>query len=141
MFPNGGLLRHSMPFTHTLEDKILHVTWFGVISREDLKAFGEAMPGLMQSLDFCPHILHTFDEVEGYDFQPIVVYTFSLLRKRVTIPTPVRSAALVRATHPERQKEVAALAKLFKAMNRTRNLTIEVFDDETEAREWLNDGD
>ncbi len=129
-----------MPFSHTVENRVLHVSWSGVISRDDLQAFGQTVPEVAKGLGFTPQILHTFDELEGYSFQPIVVYTVSLLRKRVKIPVPVRSAALVRAQDPGRRKEMIALANLFKAMNRTRNLTIEVFHDEAEARAWLEGG-
>ena len=127
----------KMPFSHTVEDRLLHITWFGVITRDDLQRFGESMPRIVAELGYSPNLLHTFAAVEGYTFQPLMVYTFSLLRKRVAIPSPVLSAAVARANNPARNKEVLALARLFKAMNRSPNLTIEVFTDEAAARAWL----
>ncbi len=85
-----------MPFTHTVEDRILHFRWNGVISREDLQRFGAEMPGLVERIGFIPDVLHTFDEVTGYSFQPLMVYLFSMLRKRATIPRPVKSAAVAK---------------------------------------------
>lgn len=121
-----------MPFSHTVEDRVVHVAWHGLVSREDLQAFGKAMPQLVASLGFIPDVLHTFEAVDGYGFQPITVYMFSLLRKRVHIPKPVRSAVV--ATTPETR----SLAKVFKALNRTKNLEMEIFDSEVAARRWLS---
>ena len=120
-----------MPYTHTVEDRILHFSWFGVLSLEDLQTFGRNMPGLVASLGFSPNILHTFDEMKGYSFQPIMVYMFSLLRKRAKIPHPVKSAAVAKTP------EVLAVARLFKAVNHSPNLTIEVFSTDEAARVWL----
>jgi hypothetical protein len=122
-----------MPFTHTVEGRLLHIHWSGVVSRDDLQRFGGTMPGLVAGLGFVPDVLHSFEAVEGYSFQPFVVYLVSLLRKRVTIPAPVRAAAV--ATKPELLK----LAQLFKALNGSPNLTIEVFRTEAAARAWLGE--
>ncbi len=120
-----------MPYSHTLEERILHFRWYGIIPREDLQTFGKNMPGLVAQLGFNPDILHTFEELEGHKFQPLVVYMFSLLRKRAQIPQPTKSAAV--ATRPETR----SLARLFKACNPSPNLTIEVFDSIEAARAWL----
>ena len=120
-----------MPFTHAVEDDIVHFSWHGVITREDLQTFGKNMPALAASLGTVPFVLHTFKEVQGYRFQPLVVYTFSLLRKRAKIPYPVKSAVVVDA--PEK----LAMARLFKACNHSPNLTIEIFESEERARAWL----
>lgn len=109
----------------------MHVSWHGVITKEDLQAFGRAMPQIVGGLGFMPDVLHTFERVVAYSFQPITVYMFSLLRKRVHIPTPVRSAVV--ATTPS----TLALAKVFKALNRTKNLEMEIFETEEKARLWL----
>ena len=87
--------------------------------------------GLAAELGFAPDVLHTFDAVAGYSFQPIAAYALSLLRKRAVIPYPVRSAAVARTP------ETLALARIFIALNRTRNLTMEVFDSEEKGRRWI----
>lgn len=120
-----------MPFTHSVENHILHFNWYGIISRDDLQAFGEGMPGLVDSLGFLPCVLHTFDEMKDYSFQPIMVYMYSLLRKRAKIPQPVKAAAVAKTLR------VLAVARLFKACNHSPNLTIEVFDSEDAALAWL----
>ena len=120
-----------MPFTHAVEDDILHFNWYGIITREDLQTFGKNMPALAASLGFVPNVLHTFDQMTGYRFQPLVGYTLSLLRKREKIPYPVKAAAVVNT--PEK----LALARLFKACNHSPNLTIEIFESEERARAWL----
>ncbi len=120
-----------MPFTHTVENRLLHFRWHGVISRKDLQTFGRNMPGLVASLGFSPNILHTFDGMKGHSFQPLMVYMFSLLRKRAQIPAPVKSAAVAKTP------KVRAIARLFKACNHSPNLTIEVFESEEAARAWL----
>jgi hypothetical protein len=122
-----------MPFTHTIEDRIVHVEWAGIVSKEDLQAIGKLMPRLSAELGFAPDVLHTFDAVTGYGFQPIAAYMVSLLRKRAVIPCPVRSASVVKTP------EAKSLASIFKALNRSPNLTIEIFESEAAARRWIGE--
>jgi hypothetical protein len=121
-----------MPYTYALEDRLVHITWSGVMAKEDLQAFGKDMPRIAAELGFAPDVLHTFDGVTGYSFPPIAAYMLSLLRKRVEIPTPVRSASVARTP------EARAVAKMFAELNRTRNLEMRVFDDEASARRWIS---
>lgn len=120
-----------MPYTYAIEGRLVHVSWQGVVSKEDLQSLGETLPRLARELDCPPDILHTFDGVGGYTFQPIAAYMLALMRKRVEIPVPVRSAVV--ATTPETH----AVGKIFKALNRTHNLEMELFASEAEARRWL----
>lgn len=120
-----------MPYSYVIEDRVVHVSWQGVVSREDLQSIGQAMPRIARELGFPPDVLHTFEATTGYSFQPIAAYMLALLRKRVEIPSPVRSA-VVAAT-----RETRAVAKIFKALNRNHNLEMELFATEAEARRWL----
>lgn len=129
--PRRGKTRRRVPYNYTIEDRIVHLAWSGVVSKEDLQAIGKEMPRLAAELGFAPDVLHTFDAVAGYSFQPIAAYALSLLRKRAVIPYPVRSAAVARTP------ETRALARIFVALNRTRNLKMEVFEAEEPARRWI----
>lgn len=120
-----------MPYTYEMEGRVMHVRWSGVVSREDLQAIGRDMPRVAAEAGFAQDTLHTFDAVTGYSFQPIAAYMLSLLRKRMPIPTPVRSASVVRTP------QTRALAKIFQSLNRSQNLEIELFDSEADARRWL----
>lgn len=120
-----------MPYTYAVEDQVVHISWHGVVSKEDLRSFGEEMPRIVAKIGIVPDLLHTFERMERYSFQPIAVYMFSLLRKRVQIPRLSRSAIV--ATTPETK----SLARIFKMLNRTPNLEMEIFDSETAARRWL----
>lgn len=120
-----------MPYTYEIEGRIMRIRWHGVVSKEDLQAIGKDMPRVATELGFPQDTLHTFDAVTGYSFQPIAAYMLSLLRKRVKIPTPVRSASVVKTP------EARGLAKIFKALNRSKNLEMEIFDSEEAARRWL----
>jgi len=122
-----------MPYTYTIEDRIVHVAWNGVVSKEDLQSIGGAIPRIAAELGFAPNVLHTFGQMTGYTFQPIAAYVVALVRKRAHIPHPVRSASV--ATTPETKK----MAQFFKTLNRSPNLTMEVFDSEQAARAWLNE--
>ena len=120
-----------MPYSHTTEGRILHVSWHGMVTKDDLVAFGADMPRLGRELGFAPDVLHTFAAVTGHSFQPIAAYMYSLLQKRVQIPSPIR-AAIVATT-----QEGEALATVFKTLNRTPNLEMKVFANEAAARLWL----
>jgi len=120
-----------MPYAYTSKGRIVRVSWYGVVTQEDLKAFVADMPRVGRKLGFAPDVIHTFDGVTGHSFQPIAVYMYTLLQKQVQIPNPIRVAMV--ATTPEGQ----ALAEVFKALNRMRNLEMDVFADEPAARRWL----
>ncbi len=120
-----------MPYTHAVEGKVVHISWHGVVSKEDLRTLGEEMPRIVEAIGFVPDLLHTFERMERYSFQPISVYMFSLLRKRVQISRPSRSALV--ATTPETK----SLARIFKMVNRTPNLEMAIFGSESAARRWL----
>lgn len=120
-----------MPYSYTVEARIVHVSWHGVIAKEDLEAFGGEMPRVGRELGFPPDVLHTFEGVTGYSFQPITAYVYSLLQKRVVIPSPVRAAMVVGTEEGE------AIATVFKTLNRTRNLEMKVFSNEAAARLWI----
>ncbi len=120
-----------MPYSYTIDGRIVRVAWHGVVAKEDLESFGAAMPQVGRSLGFAPDVLHTFDGVTGHSFQPIAAYLYSLLQKRERIPNPVRAAII--AT----DRQGMALAKVFTTLNRTRNLEMRIFADEPSARSWL----
>jgi len=122
-----------MPYTATVEGRNVHIAWHGVVSREDLQSIGKEIPRLAAELGFAPNVLHTFGTMTGYTFQPIAAYVVALVRKRVTIPHPVKSVSV--ATTPETRK----MAQFFKTLNRSPNLTMEIFESETAARAWLNE--
>lgn len=120
-----------MPYAYTVEERIVHVSWHGVITAGDLETFGVEMPQVGRQLGFAPDVIHTFEGVTGNAFQPIAAYIYSLQQKRVPIPNPVHVAIV--ATSPESE----ALATVFKTLNRASSLEMKVFANETAARLWL----
>jgi hypothetical protein len=122
-----------MPYTHTVEGRIVHIVWSGVVSKEDLQSLGEDLPRFAAELGFAPDLLHNFDAVTGYGFQPIAAYMLSLVRKRLAIAHPVKSASVAKTP------ELRRMVQIFKTLNRTHNLTMEIFDSEEAARRWLGE--
>ncbi len=109
----------------------MHVSWSGTISTEDLESFGATMPRVGRELGFAPDVIHTFDDTTGFSFQPVAAYHHSQQSRHLQIPNPVR-AAIVTDT-----QEGEALATVFKTLNRTPNLEMKVFSNQTAARLWL----
>lgn len=120
-----------MPYSSIIEGRVVHIVWSGVMSREDLQSLGKGMPRIAAELGFAPDVLHTFDAVTGHSFQPLAAYMLSLLRKRVEIPTPVRSAAVATTA------EGKSMARMMATLNRNHNLEMKVFESEEAARRWL----
>jgi hypothetical protein len=124
-----------MPFTYTIEGRLLHFHWSGTLTQTDIQAMGAAMPKLSQQVvgatGKMPDVLHDFEAVESCDFPPIAAYDQSLRRRNVPIPRPVKSAIIAS------QNGGRAMARLFQALNRNPNLTMEIFDSEAAARQWL----
>ncbi len=120
-----------MPYSLTVEGRIVHVCWTGVVAKEDLDSFGEAMPRVGRDLGFAPDVIHTFETTTGFSFQPVAAYLYSEQLRQVQIPNPIR-AAIVTDT-----QEGEALATVFKTLNHTPNLEMKVFANEAAARLWL----
>lgn len=122
-----------MPFSHSIEDRIIHIRWSGTLTKDDLQAAGREIPRLVAQLGFVPHLLHNLNAVEQLAFPPLAAYEHSVQRKRVSIPAPLKSATVAQTP------AIAAMAQVFRAMNRTPNLEMEVFSTEAEARAWLGE--
>ena len=128
--PLYGIPPHTMPYSHTIEGRIVHVCWHGIVAEDDLDVFGKEMPQLGRRLGFAPDVLHTFAEVTG-GLRPIEAFTYSLRQNQELIPNPIRAAIVVGGGEGE------ALATVFKELNRTPNLEMKLFADEAAARLWL----
>ena len=120
-----------MPISHTIEGRIVHVNWSGVITNADLAAIGALMPRLAKELGFVPHVLNTYDGVMGSDFDPEAIYAQSMQRRHQPIPPQAKSAMV--ATTPV----VLAMTRVIQTMNREPRLQMEIFGTEAEARAWL----
>lgn len=120
-----------MPISHTIEGRVVHLAWSGVITNADLAAIGALMPRLVKELGFVPHVLNTYDGVIGADLDPDAIYAQSMQRRQHPIP-PQAKSALVAAT-----PVVLSMARVFQAMNRDPRLQMEIFSSEAEARAWL----
>ena len=120
-----------MPYSCTIEGRIVHVSWHGLISQEDFDSLGKDMPRIGRKLGFAPDVIHTFEAVTELGFEPAAAYQYSLKQKQVEIPNPIR-AAMVTTT-----RENEYLVTIFKMLNRTTNLEMKVFPDEASARHWL----
>jgi len=119
-----------MPYSYTIEERIVHLCWSGAISQADLDSFGEEMPRIGRRLGFAPDVLHTFVGVMT-GLRPMVAFMYSQRHRQEPIPNPIR-AAIVTTT-----EECEALATVIKSLDATPNLEMKVFHAEAEARRWL----
>ncbi len=120
-----------MPYTCTLDGRIVRVCWQGMITQDDLASFGKEMPRIGRQLGFAPDVLHSFDGSDGVGFEPAAAYHYSVQQRQITIPNPIRSAQVVSS------KESEYIATVFSSWNRTPNLEMKVFFDEASALRWL----
>jgi len=120
-----------MPYSHTIKGRTVRICWYGNITQADLDVFGLEMPQIGRKLGFAPDVLHTFDGVQDQGLMPIEAFTYSLRRGLEPIPNPIRSAIVADSDKGR------ALATVFKELNRTPNLEMKVFDNESDARSWL----
>ncbi len=120
-----------MPFTCTIEGRLVRVLWRDLVTPEDLDAFAEEMPRIGRSLGFAPDVIHVFEAVTGFTFEPIEAYRYSRKQRQVEIPNPIR-VALVATT-----KESEYLATVFQTLTKVSNLEMHIFFDEPSALRWL----
>ena len=120
-----------MSISHTIEGRIVHVKWSGMITNADLAAVGALMPRLAQELGCVPHLLNTYDGVTGADFDPETIYAQSMQRRHQPFP-PLAKSAMVATTPVD-----LAMTRMIRTMNREPRLQMEIFGSEAEARAWL----
>lgn len=120
-----------MPYTATVEDRIVHIAWEGTVTQQDLEAVDREIPRLAAELRFAPHVLHTFAPAMTRAFEPMDVFAVAQRRSTRKIPVPVKSALVVKGAEARR------VAEVFLALNRSPNLTMETFTSEKAARAWL----
>lgn len=120
-----------MPYDVTVEGRIVHIAWTGVIAQADLDSLLREMPRIGRDLGAAPDVIHTFDDTTGFSFEPGAAYQHSLQQRETEIPNPIR-VAIVATT-----QEGEALATVFKGLNCNPNLEMRVFGNEAVARRWL----
>ncbi|HOF08455.1 MAG TPA: STAS/SEC14 domain-containing protein [Opitutaceae bacterium] len=122
-----------MPYTHTIEGRIIHIAWSGRITKDDLAKLGRELPQIAGKLHFAPNVLHTYDDSIELGFELTKIHHYSTVAKQVPPPVPIRSA-MVNAT-----MQGEYVATLFKMLNRVENIEMRVFCDEASARLWLDE--
>jgi hypothetical protein len=120
-----------MPYDVTVEGRIVHISWTGVVAQADLDSLRREMPRIGRELGSAPDVIHTFDDTKGFSFTPGAAYDYSLQQRDVEIPNPIR-VAIVATT-----RDGEALATVFKTLNCTPNMEMRVFGNEAVARRWL----
>ena len=122
-----------MPATHEVKDRIVHFSWTGSVTGEDLKSLGQTLQTLGASLGFAPDVLHTFDQMNGAPFEPWSGFEHSLRQERVRLRNATKSALVAKTP------EVLAVARMMQTLNRNPNLAMEIFPSEETALAWLRD--
>lgn len=122
-----------MPYSHTIEGHIIHIAWYGRITKEDLDTLGRELPQIAGKLPFASNILHTYEGVTEASFDPVEIHHYSNAAKQIKPPVPIRAAMVSVSMQGE------YLATLFKMLNRVENIEMRVFCDEASARLWLEE--
>ena len=122
-----------MPATHEVKDRIVHFSWSGTVTAEDLRSLVKTLQALGASLGFAPDVLHTFDEMDGAAFEPWSGFEHSLRQERVRLHNAAKSALVAKTP------KVQAVARMMQTLNRNPNLAMEIFPSEETALAWLRD--
>jgi hypothetical protein len=122
-----------MPATHEVKDRIVHFSWRGTVTGEDLRSIGQTLQALGTSLGFAPDVLHTFDEMNGAEFEPWAGFEHSLRQERLRLRNAAKSALVAKTP------KVLAVARMMQTLNRNPNLAMEIFPTEEAALAWLRD--
>ena len=122
-----------MPYTHTIEGRIIHIAWSGRTTKDDLAKLGHELPQIANSLRFPANILHTYEEAISLGFELTEIHHYSAAAKQVKPPVPIRAAMVSISMESE------YISTLFKMLNRIENVEMRVFCDEASARLWLDE--
>jgi len=101
-----------MPYVLTKNERYIHLDWSGTITPSDLKSIGKDLTKVMAEWGFAPHVLHSFDQVEGMDFGPWVMFMHSLRREDTKLPNKSKSA------HVAKSEKARSICKMFRELNR-----------------------
>ena len=122
-----------MPYTHTIEGRIIHIAWSGRITKDDLAKLGRELSQIAGKLHFAPNVLHTYDDSIELGFELTEIHHYSAAAKQVKPPVPIRAAMVSISMESE------YISTLFKMLNRIENVEMRVFCDEASARLWLDE--
>ena len=122
-----------MPYVLTKKESYVHLDWFGTITTNDLKSIGKDLTKVMAERGFAPHVLHTFDQIDGMDFGPWAMFMHSLLREDTLLPNKSKSAQVAKS------EKARSVCKMFRDLNRNPDIEMQLFGDEPSAIAWLQD--
>lgn len=120
-----------MPYALTKKQGYVHLDWSGTMTADDLKSIGPSLAEVMAEWGRVPHVLHTFDRVEGMDFGPWAMFAHSVHREDTRIPWRSKSA------HVAKTETARTVCKMVCELNRNPNIEMKLFSDEAEAVAWL----
>ena len=120
-----------MPYALTKKEGYVHLDWSGTLTSNDLKSIGKDLIKIMAEWGYAPHVLHTFDRVEGMDFGPWAIFIHSLLREDTKLPNKAKSAQVAKS------EKVRSICKMFRELNRNQNIEMQLFTNEDAAIAWL----
>lgn len=120
-----------MPYRYKVKETYVQISWFGVMTAENLADFRVEIPELIKKEGRRLNLLQFFDRVERVAFEPMEAYRHSIEREDVPMPYQTKSASVAH------KPSMYALARVFEELNRNPTLEMRVFETEAAAKAWL----
>jgi hypothetical protein len=120
-----------MPIRIEVLPEYVHVSWYGKLVDQDLVLLSREMPKIGLHLGKAPHVLHTFDEVDGIGLPPESLHAHARQLGLTQLPNRCRVASVCR------NPLAYGMARMMQMLNHNSDIQIEVFSDMEEALRWL----
>jgi stage II sporulation SpoAA-like protein len=117
-----------------VEPDLIRVTFAGVLTGKDLADVASAADEIERGRDPVPNRLGDLTTVTEMQVAYPDVKVFAEQRRKLVFPNTFRTAIVVRT--PVQM----GIARMFQTLNDNPQITIQIFEDETAALDWLRGG-
>jgi hypothetical protein len=122
-----------MPYQLRLEDGILKLAFFDVVTNQDLVRLLGEVSTLEATRDVMPHRLADLRSVERLDVDFPGIFDLAQARRRLSFPNSFKTAIV--ATAPVH----FGIARMFQTLNDHPQISVSIFGNVEDALKWLAD--
>ena len=122
-----------MPYQLRLEDGVMKVAFFDVVTNQDLLGLLNEVSTLEATWDVMPHRLADLRPIERLEVDFPGIFDVAQARRRHTFPNSFKTAIV--ATAPVH----FGIARMFQTLNDHPQITVSIFGNVEDALKWLAD--
>jgi hypothetical protein len=120
-----------MPYTITVENKVVRTVLTGRITASDLVALTAESKNYEHNVDVVPHRITDMTGIDELAIHYPDVSALAARRGQLRFPNAFKSAIIARNT------QHVGYARMFQSLNHNPQIVVRIFPDEASASEWI----